>query len=66
MSLWKRAGCQTESNALGQTALKNQSLFLSDVNWFAVLKLTECLKPIYDSTTAIQMKKFTAGKFFGE
>ena len=38
---------------LGQIALANESLLLSDINWFAVLELTECLKLVYDSTTAI-------------
>ena len=29
-------------------------------------ELTECSKPVYDTITAIELKKFTAGEFFGE
>ena len=50
-------------NLLVQIALTNESLVLSDVDWFAVRELTECLKPVYDTTTAIQRKKLTAGEF---
>ena len=54
------------SDLLGHITLANKSLFLSDVDWFAVLEFTECLKPVYDTTTEIQLKKSTAGEFFGE
>ena len=46
--------------------MANKSLLLSDVDWCDVEELTECLKPDYDTTTAIQLKKLTAGEFFGE
>ena len=51
---------------LGQIPLANEPLFLSDADWFAVQEITECSKPVYDPTIAIQLKKLTAGKFFGE
>ena len=52
---------------LGQIALANQSLLLSEVDtWFAVQELNECIKPVYHTTTAIQLKKLTAGEFFDE
>ena len=38
---------------LGQIALANESFVLSDVDRFALQELTECLKPVYDTTTAI-------------
>ena len=49
---------------LGQIALTNKSFLLSDVHWFVVHELTECLKPVYDMTTAIQQKKLTTGELF--
>ena len=51
---------------LGQVAFANESLLLSGVDWFAIQKLTDCLKPAYETSTAIQLKKLTAGEFFGE
>ena len=43
-----------------------KSLLSSDIDWFAVQELTKCLKPVYDTTTALQLKKLIAGEFFGE
>ena len=51
---------------LGQIAMANDNPLLSDVDWFAEQELTECLKPVYDTTTAIQPKKLTADDFFGK
>ena len=51
---------------LGQIALANESLLLSDGDWHAIQELIECLKPVYDTTTAIQLNKVTAGEFFAE
>ena len=41
-------------------------LLSSDVDWFAVQELTESFKLVYDTTTAIKLKKLTTGEFFGE
>ena len=51
---------------LGQIALANEFLLLSKVDWFGVQELAECLKPVYDTTTAMQLKKLTADEFFDE
>ena len=42
---------------LGQIVLLNESLLLLGVDGFAVQELTECLKPVYDTTTVILLKK---------
>ena len=49
-----------------QITMANESFFLSDIDWFAVEELTKCLKPVYDTTTAIELKKLTTGEFFSE
>ena len=36
---------------LGSISLANKSLLLSDVNWFGVQELIECLKLVYGTTT---------------
>ena len=51
---------------LGQIALANESLLLSDVDGFAVQELTERLKAVHDMTIAIQQKKLTSDEFFGQ
>ena len=38
---------------LCQIAQTNKSLLLSDDDWFATQELTECLKPVYDTTTEL-------------
>ena len=48
---------------LGSIALVNESLLLSDVDWFAAQKLTECLKLVFDTTTAIQQNKLSDGEW---
>ena len=53
-------------NLLGQIALANKSFFLSDVDLFSEQELTKCIKLVNDTITAIQLKKLTAGEFFGE
>ena len=51
---------------LDQIALANESLLFSNSEWVAIRELTESLKPVYEATIAIQLKKLTAGEFFGE
>ena len=51
---------------VGQIAMANESYLLSDVDWFAVQELIECLIPVYDTTTASQSKNVTAGEFLRE
>jgi len=51
---------------LDQIALANESLLLSNADWMIIQGLTACLKPVYEATVAIQLKKLTAGEFFAE
>ena len=51
---------------LNKIALAKESLLLSLVDWFAVKKVTEYFNSVYDSITAVQLKKLTAGEFFGQ
>ena len=53
-------------NLLDHIALAIESLIWSTVDWFAVQELTKCLKPVYDTITAIQQKKLSTGEFFDE
>ena len=50
----------------GQIALATESIRLSDVDRFSVQEITECLKPVNGTTTAIQLKILAAGEFFSE
>ena len=45
---------------LNQITLANESLLLSDVDWFVVQELTQCLKLVCDTIIPIQLKKSTA------
>lgn len=51
---------------LCQIGLANDSLMLPEDDWETIEHLIMCLKPVYDTTLAIQMRKLTAGMFLGE
>ncbi|XP_064115089.1 uncharacterized protein LOC135221196 [Macrobrachium nipponense] len=51
---------------LNQIGLANESLLILDEDWEKISDITEALKPLRETTCALQMKNLTAGEFLAQ